>query len=403
MIHLTLKEAQRFLISYQGLDQFPTGTAKDLTLKTFEKLASIQYDPLNVVGRNPDLVLQSRIKNYSPDILNSLLYDERQLIDGWDKMLSIYSITDFSRFNIIRQAMGEDMTSWLKSRQASEALELTDDACDYLRLNGPCLASEMDFGSAGSGSWGHRKLSSATLDYLFHLGRVGVHSKHNTQKRYDLIENLLPKELLDNKDTFDSFDDFMIWYVHRRIQSIGLIWNKNGGAWLGQYISKKALRTKALDRLLNDGLILECQIKESNEVFYIPCEGLKLLEAIRNKKMPTKQVRFIAPLDNLLWDRDMIEYLFDFKYRWEVYTPIKKREYGYYVLPILYGHTFVGRIEFEQQRKDDPLTIKNIWWEDSIRKTKALETQFHSALNRFAKYRGTSLTEDRNLIDKAFK
>ena len=61
--------------------------------------------------------------------------------------------------------------------------------------------------------------------------------------------------------------------------------------------------------------------------------------------------RFIAPLDNLLWDRKMLEMLFGFSYRWEVYTPVAKRKFGYYVLPVLYNDRFVARFEAEPVRE----------------------------------------------------
>lgn len=403
MIQLTVKEAQRYLVTYQGLDHYSTGNPKKLTLELFETIGSIQYDPLNVVGRNPDLVLQSRIKSYTPSILNDLLYKDRKLVDGWDKMLSIYSITDFSKFEIVRQAMGEDIEKILKHRNSSASLEIIDPVLNFLKSNGPTQASEMDFGSGGTGVWGHRKLSSATLDYLFHLGKVGVYNKKNTQKIYDLIENLFPSELITTDSSFETTESFMTWYVHRRIRSIGLIWNKNGGGWLGHFICKKTLRTPAIDTLVNNGALLECRIEHSNDIFYIPAEGLNILENIRSKKTTPKQVKFIAPLDNLLWDRDMIEQLFNFKYRWEVYTPIIKREFGYYVLPVLYGHTFIGRIEFEQQRLSDPLVIKNWWLEPSVSPSKTIQIALHKALKIFARYCGSDTIEGLELIDKTFK
>ena len=41
--------------------------------------------PLNVVGRNADLVLQSRVSDYEPSMRDDLLYRQHKLIDGFDK------------------------------------------------------------------------------------------------------------------------------------------------------------------------------------------------------------------------------------------------------------------------------------------------------------------------------
>ena len=75
---------------------------------------------------------------------------------------------------------------------------------------------------------------------------------------------------------------------------------------------------------------------------------------------------FLAPLDPLAWDRDLLLRLWDFDYRWEVYVPAAKRRWGYYVLPLLYGDRFVGRIEPRIDRKAGALRILGLWWEDGF-------------------------------------
>ncbi|HEX8025338.1 MAG TPA: crosslink repair DNA glycosylase YcaQ family protein, partial [Candidatus Limnocylindrales bacterium] len=74
-------------------------------------------------------------------------------------------------------------------------------------------------------------------------------------------------------------------------------------------------------------------------------------------------VAFLAPLDPLVWDRDLLRKLFDFDYLWEVYVPEPKRKWGYYVLPLLFGDRFVGRIEPRIDRKAKTLDVVGLWWE----------------------------------------
>ncbi len=81
---------------------------------------------------------------------------------------------------------------------------------------------------------------------------------------------------------------------------------------------------------------------------------------------PTPGVAFLAPLDPLVWDRDLLRQLWDFDYVWEVYVPAKKRRWGYYVLPMLYGDRLVGRIEPRLDRATGTLRILGIWWEDDF-------------------------------------
>ncbi len=94
----------------------------------------------------------------------------------------------------------------------------------------------------------------------------------------------------------------------------------------------------------------------------------------------------MAPLDNLLWDRKLVKDIFDFEYSWEVYKPVSKRQYGYYVLPVLYGDQLVARFEPEMHRGNEPLIIKNWWWEESYQvKENDIEAMVE-CFEKFCKY-----------------
>ena len=100
------------------------------------------------------------------------------------------------------------------------------------------------------------------------------------------------------------------------------------------------------------------------------------------------RMSFIAPLDPLMWDKSLILALWDFQYSWEIYTPAEKRKYGYYTLPVLFGDRFVGRIEAVPDRKIGVLAVRNIWWEEGIRRTKKLNTALERTVREFAKFNG---------------
>ena len=101
-------------------------------------------------------------------------------------------------------------------------------------------------------------------------------------------------------------------------------------------------------------------------------------------------VRFIAPLDNIMWDRQMLEMIFDFTYRWEVYTPVSKRKFGYYVLPVLYNGQFVARFEAETIRQAGEFVIKNWWWEPEIEPTGEMIEIIAKEMMRFAEFLQTN-------------
>ena len=96
---LTNQHARQFILAHQHLLPPRTLGGKAGLQEFIQHVGAIQFDPLNVVGRNPDLVLQSRIMDYRPEMLEELLYTDRQLLDGWDKMAAIYSLSDWPVFN----------------------------------------------------------------------------------------------------------------------------------------------------------------------------------------------------------------------------------------------------------------------------------------------------------------
>ena len=141
---------------------------------------------------------------------------------------------------------------------------------------------------------------------------------------------------------------------------------------------------------MDEGELLEFQVEGSKESFFIRKENSSLL----GKPAENNVAQFIAPLDNLIWDRGMIEELFGFKYTWEVYTPVAKRKYGYYVLPVLYKNQFVARFEPEPCKGKAPLQIKNWWWEPGIAVTDEMNDAIKDAFERFGKYLGVEVSKD---------
>ena len=383
---ISIEEARRFLITYQGLNHNGNSRDENSVLDFVRKVGCIQFDPLNIVGRNADLVLQSRIKNYNSSILNDFLYEKRSLIDGWDKMMAIYLQTDWPYFSRVRKENGQDLQKVLAHRNASQALDYLDQVKKIVIESGPLQSNKIDIGSNNPGSWGHRKLSSAALDYLYTIGELGIYKKINTQKVYDIIENLLPPSILNQEDPFESDEMFYEWYVKRRIGSIGMLWSRGGSAWLGHYISDSKIRNKVIKSLVEKDEIKEFYMEDIKYPFYIKKEDLHLLNEITDTDK--KEMKFIAPLDNLLWDRAMIKSIFDFDYSWEVYIPVKKRKYGYYVLPVLYNNRFVARFEPEMYRGEKELHIKAWWWEEDIIVTEELETALKQAFKQFCNYLG---------------
>lgn len=383
-IRLSTQQAKTFLLNYHMINTSSPLEGTSGILEVFNRIQSIQYDPLDVVGKNTDLVIQSRVQNYTKGHINQLLYSERVIIDGWDKQMCVFQTKDFPYMHSIRHVRSEASRQSILKHLQFDVLNYQDGILQILQEEGPKFSTELAKGASKKYYWGNTRPSNLTLDYLFHKGIIGIKQRKNTQKQYDLISNLVPQQYRNNHP-FQSEEEFLEYYLLRRIKSMGLSFNLSGEHFLSTTLRTKKTRTLILQRLIAKDAVKMVIIEGIKEPVYIVSDYQNYAAPILNK------VSFIAPLDNLIWDRKLLKQLFDFDYTWEVYTPQKKRKYGYYVLPIIYGTEFIGRIEFALQRKKEPLTVLNIWFESHHKHTKDFDTAFSHALQQFATYLGTTI------------
>jgi len=313
-------------------------------------------------------------------MLYDLLYRQHRLIDGFDKEMCIYEADEYVSFARVRKANVKRTEATLAYRGQLDALNIVEEVRDYIKKNGMTSSKDLSIGESRVSRWGHKKLSSAALDYLYCRGDLAIKEKRGTQKYYDFTDNVLPKELLEGDDFIDD-KEFLQWYIKRRIQCVGLLWNKSGGSWQGHYLSDKKIRENVINHLVDTKKLQVVYIEGIDTPFYFP------YEAECHFNYPNKgHVKFLAPLDNMLWDREMINRIFHFDYRWEVYTPVDKRKYGYYVLPVLYGTKLIARFEPYKSKKDEPFMIKNWWWEPGITVTDVMLDEIHRTIKDFARY-----------------
>ena len=389
MITITRQQARQFILAKQGLIGTYRFIGKDGAYDYVRQAGCIQFDPVDVCGKNAELTLQSRVKGFKKSMLRELLYEDRKLIDYVDKEWSIWPVEDWPYFASFRE----------RSRRMGDSFEglqeLKEEAVVYIKENGPVCSDTLPIDGEiywhssmhWSGNW-HKKSQAArsVLEQLYTEGELIIHHKNGSRKYYDLAEKYLPDVVLKANNPCGDELEFISWRVLRRIGAVGLLWDKSSTAFLG--IDMKAeLRKKVLSNLLADKKIEVVMVEEIKIPFYYRIEDEVLMQEILNGSADLKpRMSFVAPLDPLLWDKDLIFALWDFRYSWEIYTPASKRRYGYYTLPIVYGDRFVGRIEVIPDRKAGILQVKGIWWEAGIRQTKALNSALNRALSRFAKF-----------------
>ena len=389
MTGLTARQARRFLLLHHGLLGAHRFTGKAGALAFVRQAGCIQFDPVNVCGRNAELTLQSRVKGFAKDTLDALLYEDRALIDYPDKNLSILPVEDWpymERYRARARRGGREFPGL-------EALEAQ--ALAYIGAHGPVASDELPIeGSIAwhssihwSGNWhGESNAARSVLEQLYSTGALVIHHKRGTRKVYDLASRHIAPELLAAPDPLPEEPEHIAWRVKRRIGAVGMLWNRASDAWLGILGLRAPERNAAFETLLARGEILTVRVEGVPDALYLrACDEPALRLAMSGDRF-SPRCEVIAPLDPLMWDRKLIRALFGFDYRWEIYTPAEKRRFGYYVLPLLYGEGFAGRVEAVAQ--NGTLCVRHVWLEDGVRQTKAMDTALAGCMRRLARMNG---------------
>lgn len=389
MLTITKRQAGQFILVKQGLIGKYRFAGKTGAYDYVRQAGCIQYDPVDVCGKNAELTLQSRVKGFKKSMLQDLLYKDRLLTDYADKELSIWPTEDWPYFSSYRErslALGETF----------EGLEeLKEQAITYIDEQGPVCSDSLPIEGEifwhssmhWSGNW-DKKSSAArsVLEQLYTDGVLVIHHKKGSRKYYDLARKHIPAEILKAENPCKDEDSFIAWRLLRRIGAVGLLWDKNSTAFLGISINAEK-RKKILKNLTDLGKVNSVMVEGIKQVFYYRSVDEPLMQAVLDGNVDLKpRMSFLAPLDPLMWDKALVLAIWDFQYSWEIYTPAIKRKYGYYTLPILYGEKFVGRIEAIPDRAEHILHVKGLWWEDGVRLTKKLNADLNKMLMNFGRF-----------------
>jgi hypothetical protein len=311
-VEVTRQEARRLAVRAQLLD----GSARDV-LETVRRLGFLQLDPISTVAPPQQLVLWSRLRAFDRSQLDRLLWEERKLFE-WNAF--IWPIDDLP---LIRARMREPWGRYKWQRWGSHFLKEQVGLRRYvlreLERHGPLLSRELEHPAARADEryvwWGTRAQLTWMLELLHRRGRIAVAGRRGAQRLWDLAER---------------------WYPETETVPIGE--------------ARRVLEEKRFRAL---GVKLE--------------KGRWLAYPEADARPVANRVTFLSPFDRLIHDRDRAEALWGFRYRLEMYVPKAKREYGYYVLPILRGHDLVGRIEPVFDRRSGVLRVQNVWWENGRR------------------------------------
>ncbi len=370
------------------------------------RLGSLQFDPLEVAGRNHDLVLLARVADYRRELTDELLYGTRELYEAYNKGLSLLPTAELPWHRLGWDRMHAEHAAGAFDEHAPVVEELLE----RIRRDGPLSSTDVEPRGPIDWYWRPTNQVRAILEALAEAGVLGIARREGNRRIYDLAERLFPAELLARRV---SPREQRLHKLLSRYRGHGLL-GAGGQAelWYGLGGAGAAERGELRDELLAQGALVPIEVEGVRGPRFALAEELAMLDTAESEiaaGLPpggrSPAVALLAPLDPLAWDRELLRRLWGFDYVWEVYVPERKRRWGYYVLPILWGDRLVGRIEPRIDRANDRLAVLGLWLEPGFHPA---EPGFAGALaealdahRRFAGVRAVDLPRTRALADLA--
>ena len=380
-VTLSLTAARHLHLAAQGLLKKPRRRPQpDDILSTIQRMSLLQIDTINVVARSPYLVLFSRLGGYPQSWLDDAL-TRGDLMEYWAHEACFLPRVDFS---LVRHRMlAPDKMGW-KYRKAwmeEHAAEIQG-LIDHIQQNGPVRSADFEHPRKGASGWWEWKPHKRHLEGLFTSGQVMVIGRHNFQRIYDLTRRVMP-HWDDARDLVrqEEAEELML---QNSARSLGIF----RGQWLADYYR---LRQPALPALLarwqEEGRVIPVDV-EGLGAMWLHTDLLTELDAAQAGKLTATHSTVLSPFDPVVWDRKRAEQLFDFTYRLECYTPAPKRQFGYFVLPLLHQGKLVGRMDSKMHRKTGVLEIFALYLQDGVRVSLSLEKGLMQAITDFARWQG---------------
>ena len=332
----------------------------------FDRLGSVQFDPIDVTGRNHDLVLLSRIAGYRREMTDRLLYQERSVYETYNKGLSLVPTAELPWYRHTWDRADEEH----RGGAFDEHGPLVEELLERIRSDGPMSATDVEPRATIDWYWRPTNKVRALLEALAEAGVLGIARRDGNRRVYDLAERLFPADLLAERRPPEEQQRHRLLSRYRAHGLLG-----TGGQaelWFGT-TRRATERSVRRAELVESGALIDVAVEGLRGPRYLPSDAMATLDAadreVRAGAPPGGSepgVAFLAPLDPIVWDRALLRTLFDFDYVWEVYVPQAKRRWGYYVLPILFGDQLVGRIEPRLERRTGTLRVVGLWFEDGF-------------------------------------
>jgi len=385
---VTAEAARRFLVARHALNparSLEAGPAG--VLDVFRRFGSIQFDPIAVAGRTHDLVLHARVADYDPAWCDGL-YERREIFEAYNKGLSFVLVEDYPWFR------GRLSRRWAEI--IDENSDVAEQVLERIRVEGAMSSLDFERTKGETTDWFGLPTNTvrAVLEAYALTGVLGLSRRDGNRRYYDLLERLLPAEILAREvPILEQFRHRLLSRFRAHgllgVAGVGDIFGGIGPAKPDPRVPGYPGRTALREELVADGAIVPVDVEGVGGKRFVLAEEIGLLE---DPPEPSPSVAFLPPFDALVWDRPLLGSLFDFDYVWELFIPPEKRRWGWYVLPMLFRDRFVGRIEPRIDREGGRVEVLDLWWEEGFapRRADGFVDAMKDALRAYLRFAGAS-------------
>ncbi len=354
-VSLSAAQARRIALGAQGFkDRRPTANVDRRHLRrVMGRLQLLQLDSVPVVMRTQYMPGFSRLGPYDPDLLDRVAYRDDEWFEAWCHEASLLSVTD------------EPLLRWAKERACrgetwGHLSEFAAKEADYIAevlaqvRDRPLAPGELRDSRPRKGAWwGDRSHGSVALDWLFRIGEVGIRRRTGFVKEFDLLDRIVPAEIraLPTPTEEDAHRELLL----RAARSHGVAAVPD---LVDCFPLPKVPAKARVAELVEDGQLVTAEV-----------EGWKRPALLHPEAACPRSIdacTLVSPFDPVVWFRERASRLFDFEYKIEIYTPAKKRVYGYYVLPFLLGDRLIGRVDLKTDRTAGVLRVKAAYAEAGV-------------------------------------
>ncbi|KIR16085.1 hypothetical protein PFLU4_31230 [Pseudomonas fluorescens] len=349
-LSFTLKQARRLALAAQGFDgRSPPASVQPSRLnRLIERLGVLQIDSVNALVRSHYLPLFSRLGHYNRDLLDQAAWSQgrrRTLFEYWGHEASLLpmSMYPLMRWRMNRASGGEGIYQQL-ARFGQERQDVIRRVLASVQEQGALGAGSLSTRQEKAGPWWDWSAEKHALEWLFAAGEVTVAGRRGFERLYDLPERVLPASILQ-QPLPDEAQAQRALLLHAA-DALGIATEKD----LRDYFRLAPADSRGrLAELEEAGELLRCQVQGWKQPAWCRPEA----------KVPRKVAAsaLLSPFDSLVWERGRTERLFDFRYRLEIYTPVHKRVYGYYVLPFLHHERIAARVDLRAERAVGQLAV----------------------------------------------